>query len=291
MGRVLFATVAVFSFLTAAQAQDDLNGKISCHRAVVEDPQNLPHTNKLWDGYEISLGPARNGTIDGNGCTAAIYNSGGHVVFRTTGFSVIFDEKHSGLDFDGDGKGEVVFLTDTGGGNHCCWTYNVVSLFPKAHTLFDLPYPARFAKDDAGKVLIRENFPGPYGLTTNANVPTAERVFRVSQGRLVDNTTEFCSEILSQQKVNYDREPISEKAGKLPSGSEPDDDTTSALLSAALQHTVCRQFDKALNYLNLWPEDTGNPATSRKKVMAAFAESIKKEYPDFAARLVSLSGS
>lgn len=289
MRRVLFAIVAVLSFVPALQAQDDLAGEISCHRAMVEDAQNRPHTNKLWDGYEISLGPARNGTVDGNGCTGAIYNSGRRVVFRTTGFSVIFDEKHTGLDFDGDGKAEVVFITDTGGGNHCCWAYNVVSLFPKPHPLFDLPYPVRFAKDKAGKILIGENFPGPYGLTTSARVPTAEKIFRVSHGRLVDNTPEFCPDILSQHRVNYDREPISEKTGKLPSGSEPDDDTASALLSVALQHAVCRQFDKALHYLNLWPEETGNPVTSRKKVIAAFAESIKQEYPDFAARLLSLS--
>lgn len=30
--------------------------------------------------------------------------TGYHVVFRTTGFSVIFDEKETGQDFDGDGK-------------------------------------------------------------------------------------------------------------------------------------------------------------------------------------------
>lgn len=282
--------VVILSLVPALRAQDDLAGKISCRRSGFEDPQNRSYTKKLSDGYEISLGPARNGTVDGNGCTAAIYDGGGRVVFRTTGFSVIFDENHTGLDVDGDGKPDVVFITDTGGGNHCCWAYNVVSLFPKPHRLFDLPYPVRFAKDMAGKILIWENFPGPYSLTTSASVPVAERVFRVSQGRLVDNTPEFCPQILSQRRVNYDQEPISEKTGKLPSGSEPGDDVTSALLSVALQHAVCRQFDKALHYLNLWPEETGNPVTSRKKVMAAFAETIKQDYPDFAARLLSISG-
>lgn len=281
--------VVILSLVPALRAQDDLAGKISCHRSGSEDSRNRPYTKKLLDGYEISLGPARNGTVDGNGCTAAIYDGSGRVVFRTTGFSVIFDENHTGLDVDGDGKADVVFITDTGGGNHCCWAYNVVSLFPKPHRLFDLPYPVRFAKDVAGKILIWENFPGPYGLTTSASVPVAERVFRVSQGRLVDNTPEFCPQILSQRRVNY-QEPISEKTGNLPSGSEPGDDVISALLSVALQHAVCRQFDKALHYLNLWPEETGNPATSRKKVMAVFAESIKQDYPDFAARLLSISG-
>lgn len=53
--------VGILSLVPALRAQDDerLAGKISCHRAMVEDPQNLSYTKKLWDGYEISLGPAR----------------------------------------------------------------------------------------------------------------------------------------------------------------------------------------------------------------------------------------
>jgi len=124
--------VVILPLVPALRAQDDesLAGIISCHRTMVEDPQNRSYTKKLWGDYEISLGPARYGGIDGNGCTAAIYNSGGQVVFRTTGFSVVFDENHTGQDFDGDGRAEVVFITDTGGGMKCCWAYKVVSLSP-----------------------------------------------------------------------------------------------------------------------------------------------------------------
>jgi hypothetical protein len=82
----------------ALHAQDDLSDKISCHRAGVEDPQNQSYAKKLWDSYQTSLGPTRNGGVDGNGCTAAIYNGGGQVVFRTSGFSVIFAENHTGKD-------------------------------------------------------------------------------------------------------------------------------------------------------------------------------------------------
>ena len=66
--------VVILSLVPTLRALDDerLAGKISCHRAMVEDPQNRSHTKKLWDGYEISLGPARNDGIDGNGCTAAM---------------------------------------------------------------------------------------------------------------------------------------------------------------------------------------------------------------------------
>jgi len=293
MRRVFFAMVVVLSLAPVLRAQDDLAGKISCHRAMFEDPQNRSYTKKLWDGYEISLGPARNGGVDGNGCTAAIYNSSGHVVFRTTGFQVIFDQNHTGQDFDGDGKAEVVFITDTGGGSHCCWDYNVISLSPEPHRLFDVPYGARFERDKSNKMVIWRNIPGIHGVTTEASTPVAEKVFRVSQGKLVDATVEFCPHIVSPDNADFDRLQRAltpEKASKLAPGLEPDDETASALLSLALQHTFCRQFDEALNYLNLWPEATGNPGTSRKKVITAFAESIKQEYPDFAEHLLSLSG-
>src|SRR5262249_37615621 len=56
------------------------------------------------------------------------------------------------------------------------------------------------------------------------------------------------------------------------------------LLSRALQNVFCRRFDAALNDLNLWPEAT------RTKMKAAFADSIKQDYPDFAARLTSSDG-
>ena len=287
--------IAILSLVPALRAQDDerLAGKISCHRAMVEDPQNRSYTKKLWDGYEISLGPAHNGGIDGNGCTAAIYNSGGQVAFRTTGFSVVFDENHTGQDFDGDGKAEVVFITDTGGGNQCCWDYNVISLFPKPHRLFDVPFGARFEKDKLGRMLVREKIPGLSGLTTSAGRPGAEKVFRVSQGKLVDSTLEFCPQILSPENADFDQEQrvlTPEKVNQLAAGSEPDDETSSALLSLAYQYAFCGQFDKALHYLNLLPEESGHPQTARKQVMVEFAESIKKDYPDFAAHLMSFSG-
>ena len=81
-----------------------------------------------------------------------------------------------------------------------------------------------------------------------------------------------------------------EKINQLTTGLEPDDEAASALLSLALQHAFCRQFDQALYYLNLWPEASKYPGATRKKVTAAFGESIKQEYPDLAERLLSPSG-
>jgi hypothetical protein len=59
----------------------------------------------------------------------------------------------------------------------------------------------------------------------------------------------------------------------------------SALLSRALQHVFCREFDQAEADLNLWPEAT------RRKVKAEFAESIKERYREFAERLLKEANS
>src|SRR5258708_34000202 len=115
MRRVFFTMVVILSLVPALRAQDDerLAGKISCHRAMVEDPQNRSYTKKLSDGYEISLGPARKGGVDVNGCTAAIYNSGGQAGFPTTGVTVGFVQNNTCAACDGDGDAEVGCFTST----------------------------------------------------------------------------------------------------------------------------------------------------------------------------------
>jgi hypothetical protein len=45
----------------------------------------------------------------------------------------------------------------------------------------------------------------------------------------------------------------------------------------------CRQFDDALSDLNLWPE------ANMRRVKTDFAESIKRDYPEFTPRLVDPS--
>jgi len=285
MGRILIVMMAAACFSQAIDGQSMLP-KISCYAAGTPS-ESRPIAKKLWGGYEISLGPAKNREGGGDECTAAIYNGAGRVVFRTTGYNVIFDEKNSGRDFDGDGKPEVVFMTDTGSGNHCCWAYNVISLSPKPHKLFDIDAPGavQFEKDSAGKMVIWQRTPGPYVFTSMARAPFAEKVFRVSEGKLVDSTPEFCSRIFSDEDENYrnwNTELTAENIKLLQSMGNTfveNEDIVSALLSRALQHVFCRQFDAAMGDLELWPE------AQRKEMKKQFAESINQEYPDFATRL------
>jgi len=291
MQRIIFAII-LGSFFTPVLNAQDFKGKISCWGQGSPKPQNQSYTKKLWDGYEISLGPARNSQGGGDECTAAIYNRTGHVVFRTTGFSVIFDENHTGQDFDDDGRPEVVFITDTGGGNHCCWAYNVISLSPKPHKLFDIDAvgAVQFEKDSQGKMIIWQRTAGPYGFTSMAGTPFAEKVFRVHENKLVDATPEFCSRIFSDENEDYrawKRALTPEKIKTVQSAattSGENEDIFSDLLSRALQNVFCRQFGAALTDLDLWPQAT------RTKMKAGFAESIKQDYPEFAARLISLGG-
>ena len=257
-------------------------GDISCRSG---DEGNQPYKKKLWSGYEISLGPARNAEETGNPCTAAIYNAAGKVVFRTNAFGVILDEDWTGEDFDGDGQPEVVFQVDTGGGAHCCWGYDVVSLFPKSHRLFTVGAGGAvwFHRDKSGRMEVWHRTPGPYQYTDTAERPYADQVFRIQEGKLVDSTPAFCSKILASGNADYDRQKqvlTPETIKNLASGiDKPADEVASALLSRALQHALCRQFDDAMNDINLWP------AATRDDVKSDFAESIKNDCPEFAARL------
>lgn len=291
MSRWLATFIFVVSCAFVASAQDR-DEKIACY-AFPKTTES--YKKKLWDGYEISLGPARNAAeTDGGDYTAAIYNRAGKVVFRTTGFGVIFDQEHTGMDFDGDGKGEVVFITDVAGGAHCCWIYNIVTLLPKPHRLFDVGTGAAvdFVKDDQGKMIIWERVGGAMGYTSMAQSPYAERTYRVKEGKLVDVTPEFAGKIFSPGAGDFDewsRVLTPENIKKLqgaknlgPRTGENVEEIVSALLSRALQRVLCHQYDQAIEDLNLWPED------SRYEMKDNFALAVKEFSPEFAARLAGV---
>lgn len=292
MPRPLLIAAALMLCASGAGAQPSVKAvhpqdppKIACWR---DQPDNKPHRKKLWDGYEISLGPVA-GEVE-YACTAAIYRADGKVVYRTSGFNVIFDEENTGLDFDGDGKPEVVFKTDSGGGNHCCWAYNIVSLSPKPRHLFDIDQQGlvRFEKDKNGRLIIWKRTAGPYGFTSMAASPFAEKVLQVREGKLTDITPEYCSVLFSDQNEDFRiwKETLTEanleRLRKTGQSDWPNEETVSALLSKATQHIFCRQFDEALKVLDLWPD-----GASRADMRKGFAGAIKDDYPEFAARLAA----
>ncbi|HEY6370226.1 MAG TPA: hypothetical protein VIX37_06585 [Candidatus Sulfotelmatobacter sp.] len=128
----------------------------------------------------------------------AIYNAAGKVVFRTIGFGVVFDDDHTGMDLDGDGQGEVVFQADQAGGAHCCWVYNVVTLFPKPHKLFHVGdgTSVDFEKDKEGRVTIWDRVGGTYEYTQARPGLTRNGRFASSQAgwwMLPQNSVASCS--------------------------------------------------------------------------------------------------
>jgi hypothetical protein len=259
-------------------AQD--NDEISCYSYRERNPAQ---TKKLWDGYEISLGPARNVTETELACTAAIYNSAGHVVFRTNGFNVVFDQDLTGEDFDGDGKPDVVFRTDTGGGNHCCWGYVIFSLSPKPHKLFEIAMEGRvdFEKGKDGEMVIweRVSVPGAFFISM-AGRPFAEKVLRVREGKLAEVTPEFCG----TKDVRIERDYLApEDLKKLATageqGADDNEEIISKLDSRTSQHVFCHEYDEALKDINLWPPD------KREKVIKSLEEAFKDDYPEFVAKL------
>jgi len=99
-----------------------------------------------------------------------------------------------------------------------------------------------FEKDKVGKMVIWKRTAGPYGFTSNARTPFAEKVLRVREGKLVDGTPEFCGKILSDESEDYQADQrllTPENLKKLETtgaGDWSNEDTVSALLSRAL-HT------------------------------------------------------
>ena len=172
-------------------------------------------------------------------------------------------------------------------GNHCCWAYNVISLFPKLHKLFDIDAPGavRFERDRQGKMVVWQRTPGPYGFTSMARAPFAERVFRVRAGKLVDATSEFCDQIFSDANDDYrawTRGLTRANLDRLTSAGTTgvdNEEIVSDLLSRALQHVFCLQFDAALSDLNQWPE------ASRATMLAGFVDALKMTDAALAANL------
>ena len=278
---LVLVALSVASAVRPCQAAD----KIACEQY---RDKNQTYKRPLWDGYGMVLGPNTDPEAVEDKCAAAIYSRDGEEVFRTSGFSVRLDEDDTGEDFDNDGKPEVVFETDSGGGMHCCWAYEVVSLRPKPHRLFEIDAPASFEKDKDGKMLIWERRHGTMNYTSMARTPYAERVFRVRDRRLVDVTPEFCAKILAPGNEDFDGDsralaPELIQRLQLESPGWDREETVSAILSRALQHVFCRQYQQAINYLNQWPE------SGRAKMKADFGDAIKEDFPDFAAQLTKAS--
>jgi hypothetical protein len=166
--------------------------QIVCYQT---NPDNRAWKKKLWDGYELSLGPTPHAADNPEeACTAAIYNAAGKVVYRSTGFNTRYHDA-TGMVIDGDGAPDVVLMTDTGGGNHCCWEIEVLSLQPKPHLVFTYNPAGAFSfrKDRDGRATLWSVEGGLIEIGYSmADRPFALMVRKVIDGKLTNVTPESC---------------------------------------------------------------------------------------------------
>lgn len=207
----LYLFLMGFALATPAKAFPQQGPKrpkpeISCHSNFVSDPDLTPKKRELWDGYEISFGPAPNadkGVTDAN-CMVAIYDRSGKQVYRAADIDIVLDPA-TGMDIDGDGAPDVVIMKGASGGSGGSWDVVVISLKPQLHALFtynqDFP-PADFRKDPQERVVLWSGWGGNSDLgysLAHGNNPSARIVYRFIDGKLKDVTPEFCAEIENEK--------------------------------------------------------------------------------------------
>jgi hypothetical protein len=217
---------------------------------------------KLWDGYEVSVGPTAHDSGADDACTAAIYDQAGKEVYRTTGPGVKLDPA-TGMDVDGDGAPHVVLMNGSSGSS---WEIEVVSLTPEPHVLFKFEQESPqvdLRKDLKGRVVLWSGWGGNSDLgysMAHANDPSARIAYRFTGGKLKDVTPEFCIEIEDDKHFPRLTEASLEhfKNSKIDSGqfeSLDDEWTAGKMMLLALHYVFCRRFDDALEVIHeMWPK-------------------------------------
>ena len=263
-------------------AEDSLrlaHQQITCYQ---NNPENHAWKKKLWDGYELSLGPTPHAAENPEeACTAAIYNATGKVMFRTTGFNTRYHHA-TGTDIDGDGAPDVVLMTDTGGGNHCCWEIEVVSLRPKPHLVFSYnPQGAfSFRKDRDGNTTLWSIEGGLVEIGYSmADRSFALMVHKVIDGKLTNVTPEFCPAVFDEERFVGERSRLTDaevaRFKSVQKISEGDWETSLAILEIALQHVYCRDWEKAQQAIHsMWP------AYDQPRVLDVLKKEFLRMYPE-----------
>lgn len=267
----LHLLLLVFAPATPAEAFLQQGAKrprpeISCRSNFMFDPDLTLKKKELWDGYEISFGPAPDADKETEAkCMVAVYDRSGKEVYRAMDIDILLDPA-TGMDIDGDGAPDVVIMKGASGGSGGSWEVVVISLKPQLHALFtynqDFP-PADFRKDSKGRVVLWAGWGGNSDLEyslAHANDPSARMVYRFTEGKLKDVTPEFCEEIENEKHFPRPSDASLKRFrnSKINSGefeTLEDQRTAGRVMSLVLHYVFCRQFDKALTVIHqMWPE-------------------------------------
>src|SRR5690242_15923576 len=94
------------------------------------NPRDRLGSRALSNGYRVAI---TRDTADVEAeCIGTLRDHTGKIARREYGLGARIG-RATGLDIDGDKHPDLVLEMDTGGGNHCCWKFVVISLAPKAH--------------------------------------------------------------------------------------------------------------------------------------------------------------
>jgi len=218
-------------------------------------------------------------------CIATLRGANGRIVRADSGFGAAVDEA-TGMDVDGDGTPELVLEMDTGGGNHCCWNYTVISLTRPAHLLFTFHWSGatEFRRDAAGRVTLWSWEGGLYGTEpSEASRLFAQKVYRYSAGTLVDITPGQCAAIAADTSRYQAKPPDADALRRLATFGARSDSAygvATEIESLMLQEVFCQRFDRALDIAHTrWP-----PAT-RAAFIAHFRDLVVGAYPAYAVAL------
>jgi hypothetical protein len=237
----------------------------------------------LVNGYVVEI--RRLGQVEYD-CEAVLTDTTGREVYRAGGFGVRVDDA-TGLDVDGDGVAELILYKDIGGGNQCCWSYDVISLKPPAHLLFEFEQSgaAEFRRGPRGQVTLwswEGGFMGPDG--TMAGRIFAQRVYQYTAGRLAEVTPDFCTEIdADDSRAAPSPDPaalrVFQATGRL---NDTTYDVAGDIERLMVQHVFCRRFDAALAVAReMWP------AADRGRFIASFRDMVTAAYKEYSAPLSS----
>lgn len=213
-----------------------------------------------------------------HGCAATIRDREGRVAYREEGFGVSLDSLALDFDVDGDGARDLILTIDTGGGNHCCWTIDVISLRGRARRILSVQRQgaAGFFRDPMGRAILR-SWEGGFGSERYGMVGrvAAERIYRWRRGALVDVTAWMCRNAKGTLAIDRSEPDDEDAIAFRHDGSiKAHDGTASSIESLMLQHCLCGDIDRARDVAVRWW-----PKSDLTNLLTRFAREASAAFP------------
>jgi hypothetical protein len=218
----------------------------------------------LWNGYEVWIEPAGRDPDVELRCRVTLRDARGAAVFDRTALGAKV-YAGTGLDLEHDGGRDVVLEVNDGGGQHCCWSYPILSLARSPALIVEVTSDGALMFQDLdgnGRVEIkaRQGLRGFDGLSQAAS-PFAWRVYSVENGKLADVTASFCTQLRQDEDYLAIQTELTGRGGRELREAPRErrtrtelEDTKGKVLSLVLQEVLCERREQAYRMLGrLWP--------------------------------------